>query len=409
MSFILKFNYFGVILVLIDFGEDTNPEIFNFFKNKKEIESLSPLEKYALIYQRAFESFSDSDVDINEIIRNLCACFNIWCLPQNYELLDKDGNVFQKEANLICLNDEKYNKKSIYFSDAKLENCVSKELSFNLCFVPLKYVDGVNVSVKSSDCRIKINDNTGLFYSGNKENFDIMAMAECLNISSSELIKIINNSEIENFKFEKIINVIKKYSTTNVNYFDKYLENRSLYFAGQNDLDSARNAVKELALKFEGMPIIKDNQNTTFDCASFVTYMFMSTLSFDITKGGIGNSLTGKIMSSAGGKLFLIDEYKSLNEKVEFIHNVAKIGDVLLFHRQSRNETKVIEDNWFPGHVGIYIGDGKYIDARHRRGDVKVVDINDDLYMDCFIGVKSFLSEKMFDIEKQNRNDKFMG
>ena len=139
MPFILKFNFFSDMLILVDFREEIIPEIFNFIKeffdNKKEIKCLSPLEKYAVIYQTAFEKFNESDIDFNSIIRNICSGFNILCLPQKYELLDKDGNVIQKEANLICLNDEKYNQKAIYFSDANLERAVLNEPSFNLCFI----------------------------------------------------------------------------------------------------------------------------------------------------------------------------------------------------------------------------------------------------------------------------------
>ena len=56
----------------------------------------------------------------------------------------------------------------------------------------------------------------------------------------------------------------------------------------------------------------------------------------------------------------------------------------------------VEEDNWYPGHVGIYVGDGKYIDARHRRGDIRMVEINNDDYMNCFIGFKRFIFEKNY-------------
>ena len=102
----------------------------------------------------------------------------------------------------------------------------------------------------------------------------------------------------------------------------------------------------------------------------------------------------------------MIDEHKSLENKVEFILNNAKTGDVFLFHRQSAKSNFVSENNKFPGHVGIYVGDGKYIDARHNRGDVRLVDITDDLYMKKFIGIKRFIFEKSlenenFEIEKQ--------
>jgi cell wall-associated NlpC family hydrolase len=125
----------------------------------------------------------------------------------------------------------------------------------------------------------------------------------------------------------------------------------------------------------------------------------MAELGIDIQFNGIGNSTTGKIMSSDNGMCCLIDEEKSVQEKCGFVLKNAEIGDVLLFHRQSVKSKMVEKDNWYPGHVGIYIGDGKYIDARHRRGDVRVVDINNDEYMNCFIGFKRFIFEKTFEPE----------
>ncbi len=69
------------------------------------------------------------------------------------------------------------------------------------------------------------------------------------------------------------------------------------------------------------------------------------------------------------------------------------MGDILFFHRQSKSENHTTENNWYPGHCGLYLGNHKYIDSRlTTRGDIAIVDIENDCYMDNFIGFKDIIS-----------------
>ena len=109
-------------------------------------------------------------------------------------------------------------------------------------------------------------------------------------------------------------------------------------------------------------------------------------------------------MSSPVGKNQLINETASIDEKIKFVIKNAKVGDVMLFHRQSQDAAKPEPDNFYPGHVGVYIGDGKYIDARYNRGDVSIVDITKDAYMNCFVGIKSILDKTPATYEKNRES-----
>ena len=110
-----------------------------------------------------------------------------------------------------------------------------------------------------------------------------------------------------------------------------------------------------------------------FDCAGLVYYVYKEIMGIDVFEGGYGLSYTTKIMTSPNGILTLIDENEP-NKNIDLL----KKGDILLIHRQDLKEIKPKEDNRYPGHCGIYIGNGKFIHATKATYNVCISHIDQD-------------------------------
>lgn len=113
----------------------------------------------------------------------------------------------------------------------------------------------------------------------------------------------------------------------------------------------------------------------TFDCAGFVWYVYFNTLNINIYEDGIGLSTTTKVMTSTYGNITYFKE-NDLDKDLSKIY----IGDVLFFHRQSKEDNKPKEDNKYPGHCGIYLGNNKFIHVPRNKGYVTINDFESSKY-----------------------------
>lgn len=360
--------------------------------------------KFAVAYFSSYEFMKKYGIDANKMLFDACVFLGIKVFEQSYFLLSEQNKI-ENVGLLVFIDDERYGVKSLGFSDVCLDDFVSNGiLSWNTIFVPIKKIDSLKIAVGDESFRFCPTENVGVFFSNNENNYDIVNFSEVSKIHKKELIEAKNEEFLSDEQLLEISEIVSRVTGVKPDeIMNNRVQTRSRFFACLNSEKEARETLKKSAYSFLEMPIVKDNQNSTFDCATFVMFLFMSELGIDITKDGFGNSLTGKIMSSKLGENYLIDENKTVKEKREFVLKNANVGDVLLFHRQSKNAVSVKADNWFPGHVGVYVGDGKYIDARHRRGDIRLVDMFDDAYMECFIGFKNVVSSYFKELDfKQN-------
>ena len=359
------------------------------------------MEKFALIYNEFFKFSNCYNNDVVNLFLNLCNQLGVFAIRQKVVFSDGNNEMIESETLLVAIDDGKYNYRSICLSSPMLDNLINGEnISYNSFLIPLKFIDSVKVDFNDKVFRIYPIENEGLFFSNNMNNYDIQAFSKVTGLDFEKILSMKNEEFLSDESLFQVLNCISKFSNVKVKeIIEQKDKTKDFFFANSKNLKDDRLSLLKLAESLVGVQIVKDSQNSTFDCASFVSYLFMAELGIDIQFNGIGNSTTGKIMSSDSGMSFLIDEEKSVQEKCGFVLKNAEVGDVLLFHRQSVKSKMVEKDNWYPGHVGIYIGDGKYIDARHRRGDVRVVDINNDEYMNCFIGFKRFILEKEFEPE----------
>ena len=133
-----------------------------------------------------------------------------------------------------------------------------------------------------------------------------------------------------------------------------------------------RKQVIDFALEQLGKDYIHNTYGPdTFDCAGFAWYVYKNVLDINIFEDGIGLSTTTKTMTSKYGKMVLFSE-KELEKDIYLI----KPGDILFFHSQALKDDKPKEDNKYPGHVGIYLGNNKFIHATKKVGNVVIDDFN---------------------------------
>lgn len=111
----------------------------------------------------------------------------------------------------------------------------------------------------------------------------------------------------------------------------------------------------------------KHGENDCFDCAGFVWYVYHELLGIDLYQNGYGLSTTTKMMTS---------DYGKLNKDLSLI----KSGDILFFHRQSKEDNEPKRDNKYPGHCGIYLYDNKFIHALRKEGKIVISDFEKNKY-----------------------------
>lgn len=95
-----------------------------------------------------------------------------------------------------------------------------------------------------------------------------------------------------------------------------------------------------------------------FDEAGFSFYIFKELFDFDIERDGYGMNEITKQMTNSIGDLSQYIEDDSNKEK--YLDDIG-IGDLVFFHTKSLDDCQPTTNNQYPGHVGIYLGDKKFI------------------------------------------------
>ena len=132
------------------------------------------------------------------------------------------------------------------------------------------------------------------------------------------------------------------------------------------------------------------NGPDTFDCAGLAWYIYNEICNINLYCEGFGLSTTTKIMTCKYGKLKLFEE-NDINKDLNLIKN----GDIVFFHRQSLKENIPTENNKYPGHCGIYLGDKKFIHASMPKQKVIISDFNkNDYWLKILVGSKNIFNTK---------------
>jgi len=117
--------------------------------------------------------------------------------------------------------------------------------------------------------------------------------------------------------------------------------------------------IAEFAKKFVGVKYVWGGTTPEgFDCSGFVYYVFKQF--------GITMPRTSK---------------EQANKGVTVKKSELKPGDLMFFDTNGSN-------NGVVSHVGIYIGNGKFIHASNPRSNVKITNVNDSFYTKAYIKSK---------------------
>ena len=132
----------------------------------------------------------------------------------------------------------------------------------------------------------------------------------------------------------------------------------------------------------------------TFDCTGFVLFTYSEIFKvIHLCCNGYGKSTTTKLMTSIYGILKLFEEADTNKDL-----SVIKPGDILFFHRQSMNDTIPKIDNRYPGHCGIYLGNGRFIHCSRPKGEIIISNFNENEYWKkVLVATKDIISDILMD------------
>ena len=132
----------------------------NFIKELKD-ESLSPFEKYLLIYtylaKKKYKAEEDSSIDAHlsrdliavmnsdyivcegyaNLMEYLCNNVGIWCIEQGVKIVESEEKFEKHKNNLVKIDDDKYNIHGLYYSDVTWDSGFARGNSFSLCLIPI--------------------------------------------------------------------------------------------------------------------------------------------------------------------------------------------------------------------------------------------------------------------------------
>ena len=100
--------------------------------------------------------------------------------------------------------------------------------------------------------------------------------------------------------------------------------------------------------------------NSGLDCSGFVSQVFKQAIGLEL----LGNA---QYMAAQGAKV---------------AKSKLKAGDLVFFNTRGRRYS----------HVGIYVGDGRFVHALNKKKGVRVDHLNDPYYTQRFTGARNLLS-----------------
>lgn len=126
-----------------------------------------------------------------------------------------------------------------------------------------------------------------------------------------------------------------------------------------------------------------------FDCEQLINVVFRDLFSFSIRQDGFGKSSTTKVMTSPIGFFYGFRNLTMQEKKIKLA--AIHVGDILFFHTQSLQDNTPTKDNYYPGHLGLYLGNNIFIHAKDSSKKVILSNLEEEDYLEILIGYKDLL------------------
>jgi cell wall-associated NlpC family hydrolase len=127
---------------------------------------------------------------------------------------------------------------------------------------------------------------------------------------------------------------------------------------GGDDPDPSGNAIVDYAMQYLGYPYVWATHGpSSFDCSGFTYWVILNTLGINISPG-----------TSA-----------QINHGTPISRNSIQPGDLIFFQNTY---------TWGLSHVGIYIGNGKFIHAENATTGVVISDLGSNYYSSRWYGAR---------------------
>lgn len=152
--------------------------------------------------------------------------------------------------------------------------------------------------------------------------------------------------------------------------------------------DSYRNNLIEFTTIYLGKSVDWNNSNyDEFTPANFTYFIYKELFNIDINEPGYGLDTSTKQMTNDIGDLKIYNENDP--QKINYLMDIKK-GDLVFFHTQALTEKTPAPDNRYPGHVGIYLGEQKFIHASPTEEKI-VIDKLEDIWLNILVASRDII------------------
>lgn len=132
-----------------------------------------------------------------------------------------------------------------------------------------------------------------------------------------------------------------------------------------------------------------DDLENEFTHSEFTYYIYNQLFNIDINQFGYGlDSSTMQMTNNIGD----LKKYKEDDPKKDHYLEDIKVGDLVFFHTEALDTNSPTPSNRYPGHVGVYIGDKKFIHASPTQEKI-TIDKIEDKWLKCLVASRDIIKE----------------
>ena len=152
--------------------------------------------------------------------------------------------------------------------------------------------------------------------------------------------------------------------------------------------DSYRSNLIEFSLIYLNKEF--DNlDKAEFSSDKFAYYIYKQLFDIDIESTGYGQDQSTKEMTNDIGDLKIYN--KNDPQKDKYLQDINK-GDLVFFHTKSLDCNSPTPSNYYPGHVGIYLGNKKFIHVSLNENKI-VIDTLEEKWLNILIASRDIIKQ----------------